>query len=200
METIQYWDEQIVLAVNGMHLPWLDSVMIVITQTTFWTPLFLLIIYLLFKTRPTKDAWSILAGVLIAIVISDQTTASLMKPFFERLRPSHQPGLSAQLHFIEGYKGGLYGFASSHSANAFALATVLTLAVGASLRGIRWLFLWAALMSFTRLYLSVHYLTDLLAGAGVGIVAGAAGFLVIKYVRRKLQSPLPPTAIRSGGA
>jgi undecaprenyl-diphosphatase len=195
METIQYWDEQIVLAVNRMHLLWLDSVMMVITQTAFWTPLFLLIIYLLFKTRPMKDAWSILAGVLIAIVISDQTTASLMKPFFERLRPSHHPALSPQLHFIEGYKGGLYGFASSHAANAFALATVLTLAVGATLRGIRWLFLWAALMSFTRLYLSVHYLTDLLAGACVGIVAGAAGFLAIKYLRRRWQSPVSQTPL-----
>lgn len=195
MEIIQYWDEQIVLAVNRMHLLWLDSVMMVITQTAFWTPLFLLIIYLLFKTRPMKDAWSILAGVLIAIVISDQTTASLMKPFFERLRPSHHPALSPQLHFIEGYKGGLYGFASSHAANAFALATVLTLAVGATLRGIRWLFLWAALMSFTRLYLSVHYLTDLLAGACVGIVAGAAGFLAIKYLRRRWQSPVSQTPL-----
>lgn len=185
METLNQWDTQIVLAINRWHVPWLDTVMIVITQTAFWAPLFLFIVYTLFKRLSTKEAWVILLGVLVAIAISDQTTSSLMKPYFARLRPSHDPALRTQLQFVNEYTGGLYGFASSHAANAFALATVLTLAAGAVLRGLRWLFLWATLMSFTRLYLSVHYPTDLIVGAGVGIFAGGAGFLIVKYLQKK---------------
>ena len=191
VETLQQWDEQIVLAVNGLHTAWLDTAMIVTTQTGFWTPLFLLIIIVLFKKYPAAGAWIVLAGVALTILLSDQVTSGLMKPFFERLRPSHHPALAGQLHLVDGYTGGRFGFASSHAANSFALATVLFFSVRSSLRGIPWLFLWAVFMCFTRLYLGVHYLTDLLAGAAVGLVAGTVGFGAIIFLRNKFGTSVP---------
>lgn len=188
METLQHWDERIVLAVNGWHTHWLDSAMILMTQTAFWTPLFMLIIFFLFKRMAAPEAWLVLAAVVVTILISDQTTSGFMKPFFERLRPSHHPELSGKLHLVNGYTGGRYGFASSHAANAFALATVLFLTVRQKLRGIQWLFAWAAFMSFTRLYLGVHYLTDLLAGTAVGIASGLIGYRAATFLRSRLRS------------
>jgi undecaprenyl-diphosphatase len=185
MEELQQWDEQIVLAVNALHTPNVDAAMLLMTQTTFWTPLFLLIIYQLFKKFSTRDAWFMLVGVAVAILVSDQTTSGLMKPFFERLRPTHQPGLSEHLHVVKNYRGGLYGFASSHAANSFALACVLFALVRTRIRGIMWLFLWATFMSFSRLYLGVHYLTDLIAGAIVGLVAGWIGYRLVQYLQKK---------------
>ena len=73
VETLQQWDEQIVLAVNGLHTAWLDTAMIVTTQTGFWTPLFLLIIIVLFKKYPAAGAWIVLAGVALTILLKRQS-------------------------------------------------------------------------------------------------------------------------------
>jgi undecaprenyl-diphosphatase len=159
-------DRDIFLALNDLNASWLDQPMFFLSNTLVWFPLHILLLYLIFK-KYQADSWIILIAIAVMIALSDQITSSIMKPFFERLRPSHDPALEGMIHSVNGYRGGLYGFASSHAANTFGTATYLYL-LFPERKSMMLLFLWAAFVSYTRIYLGVHYPGDLLAGAIVG--------------------------------
>jgi undecaprenyl-diphosphatase len=106
-----------------------------------------------------------------------------MKPFFERLRPSHDPSMQNLIHLVDDYRGGLYGFASSHAANTFGVALFVWLTLRPVYNWIFLIFLWAAVMTYTRIYLGVHYPGDIIVGALVGLVSGWVGFKASEFLR-----------------
>jgi undecaprenyl-diphosphatase len=184
-------DRQVLIYLNGQHTPWLDPVMLFITETFVWVPLYVSLIYLTVKDY-RKEAWIAIIGVAITILLSDQITASIMKPYFARLRPSQEPTLIGIIHLVSGYKGGLYGFASSHAANTFGTATFFWLLFGEKRKWIGALYLWAALMTYTRIYLGVHYPGDILVGGLVGGLSGIVGYRVFVWLKKfsdKRKSP-----------
>jgi undecaprenyl-diphosphatase len=183
MNKIIAWDEQLFLWLNGFHSPWLDPVMLFITKTQVWIPLFLILLYFIFKNYKA-EGWLILAGVLIAILLADRLTTGLMKPYFARLRPTHEPRLEGLVHHVNEYEGGLYGFASSHAANTFAAAMLLWLIFKKIYPWIGLIFVWAAVMSYTRIYLGVHYPGDILVGMLVGLLSGWSGFEFYRWLSR----------------
>jgi len=174
-------DKELFFILNGIHTPWLDIIMESMSKTLVWLPLYLFLFYQIFKEYKTRS-WIVLLGVGLVILLTDQTTSSFMKPFFGRLRPSHEPSLEGLIHLVNGYTGGTFGFASSHAANTFGLATYLTLVFRSSKPWMMWLFLWAALMSYTRIYLGVHYPGDIAVGAAVGMLFGWISFLIYERV------------------
>lgn len=131
------------------------------------------------------ETWMVLIGVALTILLADQITSTIMKPYFARLRPSHEPTLEGLLHIVNGYKGGLYGFASGHAANTFGTATFFYLLFRNKYWWVGLLFLWALLVTYTRLYLGVHYPSDILVGGIVGILSGTTGYLVTTSLLRK---------------
>lgn len=177
------YDREIFLYLNGLHAPWLDPVMLLITETLVWLPLYVYLLYLIFKDH-SLQGWFVLIGIALTIVLADQVTSTLMKPYFARLRPSREPSLEALVHIVNGYRGGKFGFASSHAANTFGTATFLFLLFGKRRKWIVGLFLWAALVTYSRIYLGVHYPGDILVGALVGMLAGLAGFKVYRWLEK----------------
>lgn len=176
-------DEQLFLVLNRMHESWLDPVMWLFSKTEASIPLYVLLLFHLYKVYREKT-WTILLFVALLIIMTDQFTSGLMKPFFERLRPSHEPSLTGMVHIVNGYSGGSYGFASSHAANTFGIAMLLSCLLRKEKPWISWVFLWAAFVSYTRIYLGVHYPGDILVGALIGILFG---WLVFKlYVRTRI--------------
>lgn len=164
-------DTDVFLFLNGLHSSWLDPIMFQLTKQLVWTPLFAFVIYALFKNHK-KDAWWYLLGIAFVILFSDQLISSFMKPYFGRLRPSHQPELEGLVHLVNNYRGGLYGFASSHAGNSFGVAFFLWLSTRSTIRWIGWMFAWAAIFSYTRIYLGVHFPGDIFVGALVGMCIG----------------------------
>ncbi len=187
-------DKKILLLLNGFHSGWLDPVMFVMSNTLFWLPLYLWLIYVTQK-KYQKATWIILIGGVITLVLADQVTATLMKPYFARLRPSHDPSLKDQLHLVHDfngnvYYGGLYGFASSHAANTFGTALFFFMFLKPFYRWTGLLFGWAALMTYTRIYLGVHFPGDILVGAFVGFLAALAAKKIVLLLARKYKFDL----------
>lgn len=180
-QLIEY-DKELLRFLNGYHSPWLDPIMLILTETVAWLPLYIFMLYVVLKEYK-KESWIILLGVAITILLADQITASMMKPYFARLRPSQEPTLDGLIHLVEGYKGGKFGFASSHAANTFGGATFFFLLFRHTKPWIAWLFAWAALMTYTRIYLGVHYPGDILAGAAVGVACGWVSFKFSEWLR-----------------
>ena len=165
-------DSKLFLFLNGLHAEWLDSVMVAITEMWLWIPLYLLLLYLVFK-QYGKRGWWILLAVAVVILCSDQLSAHVCKPLFHRLRPCFNPDLEGLVHLPKGLPGGRYGFVSSHAANTFAVAAFLTAVFRKRYRGIGWgLFAWALISSYSRIYVGVHYPGDILAGAALGVLIG----------------------------
>lgn len=187
MQTLLDLDRRLLLFLNGLNHPYLDNVMFYCTQTFFWLPLYLFLIYLIIKNYK-KQAWYVLLGVAVTVTLANEITSSLMKPFFERLRPSQDPSLQGLVHLVNGYRGGLYGFASSHAANTFGTAVFVWLALKPFYKQIGWVFVWAAFMTYTRIYLGVHYPGDILVGGLVGTACGWFGYRLARWLINKFSN------------
>lgn len=167
-------DRELFLWLNGQHAGWLDTPMALITGRELWIPFYLLLAaWLIFKQKK-QAVWSILL-IGLSVALADQFTSSLMKPFFERLRPCHDPEISQMVFTLVGC-GGKYGFASSHASTTFSLAVFISLLHP----GRTWLavvvILWASLVSYSRIYVGVHYPGDILIGALCGTLIATAVF------------------------
>lgn len=177
-------DKRLFLFLNSLHTPVLDSTMLLLSKTMVWAPLYLVLLILIFRAYRLRS-WTVLLTIAIIILATDQVTSSFMKPFFARPRPSHEPSLEGLVHLVDGYRGGMFGFASSHAANTFGIATFLTLLFRNYIPWMALLFLWSGLVSYTRIYLGVHYPGDILAGAMVGAAVGCIGFTLLKMILAK---------------
>ena len=189
MRAILIWlmriDDSMLLFVNGIHNPFFDGVMWLISARWTWLPFYFFLVWLLFRYTTRKRALLCLLAIGILIAASDQTCATLIRPEFERLRPANLANpISAFVHTVNGYRGGSYGFPSCHAANTFALAAFLSLQLKR-----RWvcvmMFVWAMVVSYSRMYLGVHYLGDILCGAVVGSFYAVVLHFLLKYAYRR---------------
>lgn len=172
METLSNIDSQLFLFLNGLHVDWLDKVMVLITDMWAWFPLYLLLIYWTVK-QYGKRCWWIFLAIGIVVLCTDQLASHVCKPVFQRLRPCYNNDFQEFIYLPKGLSGGKYGFVSSHAANTFGVAAFLTPA----LQKYRpWpaivLYLWAFISSYSRIYIGYHYPGDILCGAILGILIG----------------------------
>lgn len=168
--------------------------MIIATHRFTWIPLYILIIVYIFIEKkseafnfknglnPIKVKFLRLVYIIASVGLADRFTSGFMKPYFERLRPCHDPTVSNVLHLV-GNCGGQYGFASSHASNSFALALCFYLLYRKTNKYSWVLFIWAAIVSYSRVYIGVHYPTDILMGAIVGMLISIGGFMLFSYKR-----------------
>lgn len=188
LESLIELDKEALLFFNSFHTPWLDPIMFWITKTFFWLPLYGFLLFLVIK-HFKKDSWIVLLGIAITILLSDQITSGFMKPFFARLRPSREPSLQGLVYLVNGYTGGKYGFASSHAANTFATALFFWMLFKDQYRWLWVLFLWAIVMTYSRVYLGVHYPGDIIVGMLVGFGAAFTGYKIQRWIWYKKNKP-----------
>lgn len=180
-------DTDALLAVNGWHDLFQDALWWMVSAKWSSVLLVLALIWcLLHQNR--RHALLVLAMLLLTFVFADQLSSGLIKHVVERLRPTHEPALESMVRVVNDYRGGLYGFVSSHAANSVAAATLITLmmrhrAVTVSL------FAWAFMQCYSRVYLGVHYPGDILGGIVIGLVVGWLMWMLMRWLQRRLRLP-----------
>ena len=194
LEQLIHIDTEILLAINGWHAPWADQLMWIISAKTTWIPLYLLLIGLLVwryrQPAPTPIKWlqKVPACVVMIVVIglavgaADFIASGILKDWVARPRPSRVPELEGVLHLVNGYKSGQYGFVSSHAANTMAVALLFSL-IWRNKIATEGLMLWVAANCYSRMYLGVHYPTDILGGLIVGSLVAVGGYWLLGRCR-----------------
>ena len=183
LEALREIDRELFIFLNNNHNEFWDPIMILISERFFWFPAYLaLIIYLIYTFRRRGLAKLVMA--LIAVGAADVISSRIFKPNFARLRPCHDPDLSEVINIVSGC-GGQFGFISSHSSTTFALATFMFLVLPPQYKWFKiTLLVWAAVISYSRIYLGVHYPGDVLAGALLG---ASMAWICEKFYQRVLR-------------
>lgn len=183
LDSLSFFDKELTLHINSCFSDFFDLFFYMFTSTSVWIPLYVVLACMIFSKQGPRGLVTIFF-IAMLILVADQLASGLLKPMVERFRPSHDPVMQYMVHLVNGKRGGLYGFASSHAANTFALTTFLALVVRS--RYLSWtMIIWALLNSYSRVYMGLHYVGDIVCGALIGVVAAAVAYEL--YLRASLR-------------
>ena len=164
-------DQQITLWINGSDNLWLDGFALSITSTMTWIPAALVLLYVIIRHGEMREILLTILALGLCILIADQTASGLFKPLVARPRPTHDPVLMTMVDVVNDYRGGQYGFFSSHAANTMSVAVFAALLIRHRL--LTWVMLsWSLLNGWSRIYLGVHYFGDVMVGFAYGVLVG----------------------------
>lgn len=167
-------------ALNGDGGAVIDHIMWYASAKLTWIPLYAAVLWWVWRKHGVKVAVAFLITAALFVLCADQT-ASLFKANLPKLRPTHYPPLDGAIHTVNGYLGGMYGTVSSHAANCAGFALLSALVIR-----IRWvtvgLICWVLLVSYSRIYLGVHYPFDVLAGFIDGLFWGTVTYVLFKKI------------------
>ncbi len=177
-------DQHLFLLLNSCYSPFWDRVMVTFSGIVIWIPLYLAILIAI-GVKYRRKFIIILLFIILAATLADQISVHLFKNVFHRLRPCHEPFLEGLVRLPNGRCGGLYGFVSSHATNSFNVALLSLLFIRK-----RWftilIILWALTVSYSRIYLGVHYPGDVICGAMLGALIGWGVYNLYILTDRKI--------------
>ena len=177
-EFLNTLDTNVFLAINGLHNSFFDVFMWLTSEKFVWFPLYAALIFIFIKNYGKNAVWIIIA-LILSIVVADQIASGILKNTVERFRPSHEWSIDGLVHLINGDRSGLYGFASSHAANSFAIAVFSALVFRNKIFTLAAI-IWATTISYSRIYVGVHYPLDILGGMIIGICSAMFFYVLIK--------------------
>lgn len=173
IDSILQYDKQLLLSLNGSHSLFADGLMLTLTDAKTWIPMYVALLYLVIKNNNSMTKiLAIIAGAALCVLFTGTLDDLFVKPVVARWRPTHDPEIGYMVDVVDGYRGGRYGFFSAHAANTFSIALFFVLLVRS-----RWLsvalVLWSLINCWTRIYLGMHYPSDIAAGLLWGMISGA---------------------------
>jgi membrane-associated phospholipid phosphatase len=194
-ETIIYYDHIAWYYLNSRwHNAPMDWLMPFFRNQWFWVPLYFFLL-LFMPSRFGKSGWLWCLAFFVTFVLSDQASATLLKPYFHRIRPCNDPYFASLVHIIVPCGSG-QSFPSSHAANHFSLA--LFSAVSLS-RFAKWILPvalgWALLVAYAQVYVGVHFPLDVVCG---GLLGACIGYCTGKLFNRFTPLVLKPSSITGG--
>ena len=179
------FDQDLLLRLNGSDSVFWDGFMWIATSTAIWAPAILVLLYIIFKNNKPSKALLIVVMMGLVIFLADRIASGICKPYFARPRPTHDPVIMYLVDIVNGYRGGAYGFLSSHAANTFSVSMFMSMLVRK--RSFTFvMFSWAVIHTFTRIYLGVHYPGDITFGALEGLIVGSLLYLLYNSLQKRL--------------
>jgi undecaprenyl-diphosphatase len=171
-------------SLNGSSSIFWDNFFYICTSPWTWLIFYLCYLWVVIYKKNWKDVVCVLAAIGLLILLTDQISSGFFKPFFHRFRPTHHPDFMNQVKIVFNYRGGNYGFISGHAANSFGLATFSALIFRNKLLTFT-IFLYAILLAYSRIYIGVHFISDVVVGAFVGTLVGVLVYLLYNWVRKR---------------
>jgi undecaprenyl-diphosphatase len=192
IEQLETYDQKLSIWINQLHNPFVDDAMWFISGLT---P-FLLLILLAYLSQIYRvgfpRAFLFLGFLILAVACSDLLSVHGFKNVFERYRPSHNLDIAHLIKLYvrdngEPYMGGLFGFVSSHAANFASLSTFILLSLRPKWSLVALVVLLHLMVIYSRVYLGVHYVADVLVGTLLGMVCGWLVYQVYNKVKTKFK-------------
>ena len=188
MEELIQLDKQLLLWFNGSDSLFLDGLVNTLTTATTWIPLYLGLFYLVLKNNDNVQKVLLVLGCAgLCVFLAGSLNDLFVKPWVARWRPSRDPEIAMLVDVVNGYRGGRYGFFSSHAANTFSLAIFFTLLVRSKVLSVA-MILWSLLNCWTRMYLGVHFPGDILCGLLWGGVVGTGMWFLHQHIYKKINT------------
>ena len=183
-------DQTLLLIINReLTHPAMDYVALFMRESIFHIPLYLFLFFIAFQLYGKKAFWWIIAAFAL-IACTDLLSSQVIKYAFNRLRPCRDPNMAFQIRFLAKYCGSNPSFTSSHALNHFAFAAFVVNSFKGISKWIYLLFVWAAIISYSQVYVGVHYPSDVIAGGLLGTLLGGFGYGITKQAL-SLHQPQP---------
>lgn len=170
---------------NGSHHLLLDQLVQLLTSGFTWIPLYIMLFIIVIRNNETMGQIAlVVGGAMLCVVLADGLADGLIKPLTERIRPLNDPMVKDSLLLQPGMNLKSFSFCSAHAANTMAIAVFFALLVRSKLLSTT-LVVWSLVNCWTRLYLGVHYPSDIVCGLLLGLLVGILVYLLyLKMYRR----------------
>lgn len=182
LDQLVLWEKSLFLWLNSPHTPYLDAFMFLISAHWTWASLLIALIAWLFVKHSPKEAFFFILFAALLITCCDQLTSGLIKPLCERARPTHHLFTKDVVKSVYNDLGGGFGFVSGHAANFFAFSLFTALTFRNRLFTIL-IFIVATTVAYSRIYLGMHFVTDVVPGALIGLLLGWLFFKLYSWLR-----------------
>jgi len=171
-------------SLNGSNSIYWDNFFFIFTNPLTWLFFFFCFLWVFSYKKNWKEVVCVIIMVGLLILLCDRISSGFFKPYFHRFRPSHHPDFMNQVKIVFNKRGGNYGFISGHATNLFGLATFFTMIFRNKLFTFT-IFTFAVLIAYSRIYLGLHFISDVVAGAIVGSLIGYFVYRIYQYSRYK---------------
>ncbi len=189
IEFLQDIDRELLLGINGSDSLYLDRLVRTLTNGLTWIPLYLSLFYMVMKNNDNfRRLLLVLGGAGLCVVLAGTVDDVIVKPLVARWRPTHDPQIGILVDIVDGYRGGKYGFFSAHASNTMSIATFFCWLARSRRLSIT-LVIWSLVNCWTRMYLGVHFLGDILVGLIWGITVGTGVYFLYRRLTRDMYMP-----------
>lgn len=184
IENLLQTDRDVLIYLNNLGSERFDFLWLLITKQANWTPFFLLLAYLIYKKSNIKTLGLVVIFITILLTIGNETVEA-SKLYFQRLRPCNDPDINTLIRVVKQSKS--FSFFSGHATNSMSTMVFIFLVLKKHYRFAYLIFLYPIIFAYSRIYLGVHYPTDILFGYAFGTVLGILFYVGYQKVRERFR-------------